>query len=133
MRQTITLNAQQLSRAVGWASLATGLLLFLDPDFSARLFGMGDQQRLIGFGCGELLTLAVFPLDQGADKRDRTLLRSLQCTDLFLEVCIQLNGRRRHGENGSAPTDRVKRADGGAGFRARGGRLHFGGWKPPLR
>ncbi len=49
MRQTITLNAQQLSRAVGWASLATGLLLFLDPDFSARLFGMGDHTTMMRY------------------------------------------------------------------------------------
>lgn len=43
MRRWIGLNARLLAKAVGWASLATGLLLFLAPDFSAWLFGMDDQ------------------------------------------------------------------------------------------
>ena len=43
MLRWIDLNARLLARVVGWASLATGLLLFLAPGFSAWLFGMSDQ------------------------------------------------------------------------------------------
>ncbi len=49
MLRWIDLNARLLSRLVGWASLATGLLLFLAPGFSAWLFGMTDQVGLMRY------------------------------------------------------------------------------------
>ena len=49
MLRWIDLNARRLSRVVGWASLATGLLLFLAPDFSAWLFGMSDQVGMMRY------------------------------------------------------------------------------------
>ena len=49
MLRRIDLNARLLSRVVGWASLATGLLLLIAPGFSAWLFGMSDQVGLMRY------------------------------------------------------------------------------------
>jgi hypothetical protein len=49
MLRRVVANARLLSRLVGWASLATGLLLFLAPEFSAWLFGMSDQVGLMRY------------------------------------------------------------------------------------
>lgn len=49
MWRRIDANARLVSRLVGWASLATGLLLFVAPGFSAWLFGMSDQVGLMRY------------------------------------------------------------------------------------
>ena len=42
-------NARVLAYMVGWASLLTGLLLFVAPEFSAQLFGMPDQVGMMRY------------------------------------------------------------------------------------
>lgn len=49
MLRGLPLNARKLAHLVGWASLLTGLLLFLAPEYSARLFGMADQVGMMRY------------------------------------------------------------------------------------
>ena len=49
MLRGMTLDARRLAHLVGWASLLTGLLLFIAPEFSAQLFGMADQVGMMRY------------------------------------------------------------------------------------